>query len=165
METNQDHDSRATLSGVASSRIKRRAVLHAGWTVPVVLAVTAAPALAVSQPIHFTSGAGSCKLPGNSCHPATPKGYRMVLTITANQAGVLHIDDFTIDVTKPTTGLSQDTFSLSAGSQQIVFKVFSEASSQGSASMTYTFTPTGGTPGTFTTDVSFPNFPVCHDCD
>src|SRR5690349_18938662 len=86
METNQDHDSRATLSGVASSRIKRRAVLHAGWTVPVVLAVTAAPALAVSQPIHVTSVAGSCKLPGNSCHPATPKGYRMVLTITANQA-------------------------------------------------------------------------------
>jgi len=162
METNQDHDSRAALSGVASSRIKRRAVLHAGWTVPVVLAVTAAPALAVSQPIDITLFAGSCKLPGNSCNPAS-FGYRMVVTFTANQAGTVHIDSCTISGA-PTTGISPTTFAVGAGNTTVTFEVFSTNSSQRSAVITYTFTPTGGVPGTFTANVNLASFNPCKNC-
>ena len=164
MASDHGNSAEAIVTGVVKTGVRRRAVLHAGWTVPAVLAVTAAPALAVSQPIQITSVAGSCRLPGNSCDPAPPKGYRMVLTITANQAGTLHVDHFEIDAKKPTTGLSQETFTLAAGSQTVTFLVYSEASAKGSAEITCTFTPRGGSPGTFPTSIAFPNFPVCDNC-
>ncbi len=88
MGTNQDHGSRATLSGVASSRIKRRAVLHAGWAVPVVLAVTAAPALALSQPIyHRHVQRARASYPGNSCNPGQEFGYHMVVVFHSELRG------------------------------------------------------------------------------
>ena len=138
-------------------------MLHVGWTVPAVLAVTAAPALALSGPIHITSFAGSCKLPGNSCNPAS-FGYRMIVTFTANQAGTVHIDSF--DITgAPTTGISPTTFAVGAGSTQVIFEVYSTTSSQRSASITYTFTPTGGsssTPPPVT--VNLQSFHPCSNC-
>jgi hypothetical protein len=162
MATNHSNSSQATISGVVQSGFKRRAVLHAGWTVPAVLAVTAAPALALSGPIDITSFAGSCKLPGNSCSPAS-FGYRMIVTFTANQAGSVHIDSF--DITgAPTTGISPTTFAVGAGNTQVIFEVYSTTSSQRSATITYTFTPTGGSPGTYTASVDLASFKPCKNC-
>ena len=162
MATNHSNSSQAMFSGVVKSGFKRRAVLHAGWTVPAVIAVSAAPALALSHPISITSFAGSCKLPGQSCNPAN-YGYRMIVTFRANQAGTVHIDSF--DITgAPTTGISPTTFPVGAGNTTVTFEVYSTNSANRDAVITYTFTPTGGSPGTYTASVNLQGFHPCSNC-
>ena len=162
MGANRDHGSRPTHSGVAPSGTKRRAVLRAGWTVPVVLTVSAAPAAALSGPISITSVSGSCKLPGNSGEVRF--GYIMRVTFTSTQPGTVHIDSFVIEGA-PTSQPAPDTFPINAGDTQVKFTVFSVNSAQRTATITYTFTPTGGSAITVSQTVFFQGFPPCQPED
>jgi hypothetical protein len=139
-------------------------VLRAGWTVPVVLTVSAAPAAALSGPINITSVSGSCKLPGNS--GSDKFGYVMLLTFTADQPGTVHIVSFVIEGA-PTTAIDPDTFPVNAGDTTVRVLVVSENSAQRTATITYTFTPTGGTTSTQNQLLFFQGFPPCKasDCD
>jgi hypothetical protein len=138
---------------------KRRAVLHAAWAVPAVIAVSAAPALALSAPIQIVSFGGSCKYPGQSV-PGKEYGYHMVVTFNSNGPGIVTIDNFIIGGA-PTTDITPKTFPITAGNTVTAFDVFSSNSAQRDAVITYTFTPTGGQPGTYTAGVTFAGFPPC----
>ena len=162
MGADRNHGSRPTHSGVAPSGTKRRAVLRAGWTVPVVLTVSAAPAAALSGPIDITSVNGSCKLPGNSGEVRF--GYRMTVTFTSTQPGTVHIDSFVIEGA-PTSQPAPDTFPVNAGDTTVKFTVFSVNSAQRSATITYTFTPTGGSTITVSELLFFQGFPPCGPSD
>jgi len=159
MGTNRNQGSSAPLSGVASSGIKRRAVLHAGWAVPVVVAVTAAPAMALSQPVFIDTVSESCKYPGQSI-PGKEYGYHMVVVFHSDFAGTVHIDSLSTSK-NPTTDITPSTFALAAGNTTVAFDVFSSDSANQSAVITYTFTPTGGTAETFSQTVTFPSFNPC----
>ena len=150
MGTNRDH---------GSTGIKRRAVLHAGWAVPVVVAVTAAPAMALSQPVFIDTVSDSCKYPGQSV-PGKEFGYHMVVVFHANSAGTVHIDSLSTSHA-PTTDITPSTFPLAAGNTTVAFDVFSSDSANQTAVITYTFTPTGGAPQTFSQTVTFPSFAPC----
>jgi hypothetical protein len=151
MGTNRDH---------GSTGIKRRAVLHAGWAVPVVVAVTAAPAMALSQPVFIDTVSDSCKYPGQSI-PGKEFGYHMVVVFHADFAGTVHIDSLSTSK-NPTTDITPSTFPLAAGNTTVAFDVFSSASANMSTVITYTFTASGGgTPQTFSQSVTFPSFNPC----
>lgn len=151
MGTNRNH---------GSSGIKRRAVLHAGWAVPVVVAVTAAPAMALSQPVFIETVSDSCKYPGQSI-PGKEFGYHMVVKFHSDFPGTVHIDSLSTSH-NPTTDITPSTFPLAAGSTTVAFDVFSSNSANQTAVITYTFTASGGgTPQTFSQLVTFPSFAPC----
>ena len=151
MGTNRNH---------GATGIKRRAVLHAGWAVPVVVAVTAAPAMALSQPVFIDTVSDSCKYPGQSI-PGKEFGYHMVVKFHSDFPGTVHIDSLSTSK-NPTTDITPGTFPLAAGSTTVAFDVFSSSSANMSTVITYTFTPTGGGPSqTFSQSVLFPSFNPC----
>ena len=159
MGTNWDHGSGATFSRVATKGLRRRAMLHAGWAVPVVVAVTAAPAMALSQPVFIETVTASCKYPGQSI-PGREFGYHMVVVFHADSPGTVHIDSLSTSK-NATTDITPSTSPLGAGSTTIACDVFSTDSANQSAVITYTFTTAGGPPQTFSQTVTFPSFAPC----
>ena len=153
--------SRATLSGVASSGIKRRAVLHAGWAVPVVVAVTAAPAMALSQPVFIDIGQRVVQVPG-PVDPGKEFGYHMVVVFHSDFSGHRAHRQPEHRARTPTTGHHAEHLRRSPrATPRSAFDVFSSDSANQSAVITYTFTPTGGTAETFSQTVTFPSFNPC----
>jgi hypothetical protein len=138
----------------------RRAVLHAVWAVPAVIAVSAAPALATSTevPISIESFAGSCRQPRRSV-PGKAFGLHLNVVFRTLVAGTVTIDRFTVDGA-PTTDISPTVFGVGAGSTTVTFDVFSSSAAKHSAAITYTFEG-DGTSRTVTTSVPFSSFPGC----
>jgi hypothetical protein len=143
----------------------RRAVVRTGvWAVPVVATAAAAPAFAGTEtpPVTIDSVGSGCKLPGHSTHNGeTFYGYRMVLTFqnnTATQQDVTLLD-FTISG-KATTGFPVGShLFLDPGDTPELFIVTSSASSQRTATITYSVNSQ-----IITQTVTFPDFNPCQ-CD
>jgi hypothetical protein len=144
----------------------RRAVVRTGvWAVPVVATAAAAPAFAGTgspPPVTIDSVGSGCKLPGHSTHDGeTWYGYRMVVTFENNTSSSQNVTllDFKISG-KPTDGFPVgQILALAPGDTPELFIVTSSASSQRTATITYSVSDQ-----TYTATVTFPNFNPCK-CD
>lgn len=144
----------------------RRAVVRTGvWAVPVVATAAAAPAFAgtgTPPPVTIDSVGSGCKLPGESTHDgATYFGYRMVVTFENNTSSTQNVTllDFKISG-KATTGFPVGSvLTLAPGATPELFIVTSSASSQRTATITYSVNQQ-----TYTATVTFPDFNPCK-CD
>jgi hypothetical protein len=144
----------------------RRAVVRTGvWAVPVVATAAAAPAFAgtgTPPPVTIDSVGSGCKLPGESTHDgATYFGYRMVVTFENNTNATQNVTllDFQISG-KATLGFPVGSvLTLAPGGTPELFIVTSSASSQRTATITYSVNAQ-----TYTATVTFPTFDPCK-CD
>lgn len=150
------------------STISRRSVAKGvAWSVPVVTLATAAPAMAVSEaPVAPSVGEGSCK-------HSNEKRYHieLVFTNSLNCSTTVTVTSFTVTPNsgKPVSFSSSTTptFTLTrrgtAGSSTTLVYDSDEvdAISQGTATVTYTYTDCSGKVVSTTQSINVPNLNPC----
>jgi hypothetical protein len=144
------------------SGIDRRSVVRAGvasaWAVPLVQAVAASPAFAVSGPANLSSTAGAVRRNGRSPNysvAATVKNTggsaTQALTVVLTFTHGVTLDE----VTSPPTGWTRngDSSSWTANAplgvgQEVSFSMGFKTDDRDETTATFSFTTTGGTAGT-----------------
>lgn len=154
------------------ARVRRRTVVAGmAWTAPAVVAVTAAPSYAVSNPPVYPQidyGA-SCKLSGQSCTPSF--GYIMTLCFvnTTNQAATVTVTSFSMTGASVAPSLVNEQFDIGpavGGSTRTckTYTVTSTNSAQRYATIGYVVGYADGSSSSESFTIDFDGFKPCKNC-